>query len=136
MIFMARCVGETTCVGFNADKYPAEHGNCFSVENVTDGKGFKILNFIHENLAELMREGLTWPVRCQSLSDRHAVIHDERIPDSFYERWFCEVCCPVDLLPSPQLLRRERWIATGYLVVRDGYNRFDTRITPKIGKYR
>ena len=107
-------VTESTLLGGN---------NCFSV--VTDqGKHYRIVNFYLDSgfiqhpgskkgLETLLKEGLTWPIKIAVLSERIACINDPRIPDSEYRDEFCEVCCPQELLPMPQRLRKARRIASG-----------------------
>jgi hypothetical protein len=86
---------------------PWTRGNCFRVM-ADDGNVYRIVNFIYENLHELEKAGLNWPIGIRVLSGRVAVIHDRRIPANWYSSSFCEVCCPKDLLPLPQVLRHER----------------------------
>lgn len=103
---------EQTCVGVGGTP-PHEYGNCFTVL-CDDGKHRRVVNFVLENLeAGVEKHGLTWPIRIKALTDRVAVVHDERIPDNWYSKRFCEVCCPTNLLPLPQLLAHERQIAYG-----------------------
>lgn len=112
MDLFAKEITWVTCVGVITDSYPVPHGNCFSVIG-SDGKHYKIVNFAHENIVEAVRRGVEFPIRIKSLSDRIAIVHDERIPDDWYDYGFCEVCCPKDLLPVTQLVRHERQIARG-----------------------
>jgi hypothetical protein len=108
----AVCVRDCTLIC--PDRHiPHKSGNCFSV-GTSDGKKFKIVNFIYENLDHLITAGqLTWPVQIYCLSGNIAVIHDLRIPDGWYSPSFCEVCCPESLLPAPQVLRNRRSEARG-----------------------
>lgn len=102
-----------TLVGvYTAGGFPVAHGNCFNVL-CSDGKERAIVNVALENLEEAIKRGVTWPIKIKRLSDRHAVIHDERIPDNWYGSGFCEICCPKELLPVDQLLAHERQIARG-----------------------
>lgn len=98
---------------------PFRVGNCFSVLG-EDGRDYRILNFVYENLQELERHGLTWPLEIRPLSKYDAVLHDPRIPDSWYPKEFCEVCCPRELLPLPQRLEQERHILQGIREERGG----------------
>lgn len=91
---------------------PLRRGNCFSVY-AEDGRDYRILNFVYENLQELERHGLTWPVEIRPLSESEAVLHDPRIPDRWYATEFCEACCPPRLLPLLQRLVQERHILQG-----------------------
>ena len=111
---MATKITEHTLVGIPSKDFPIEGygGNCFSVK-AEDGSLFRIANFGLENLKEAERRGVKWPIEIKPLSDRIAVIHDSRIPDNWYSDSFCEICCPRDLLPLPQLLRYERQIDRG-----------------------
>lgn len=106
----------TTCqtlVGYTTNTFPMKSGNCFSVK-CSDGSGHRIVNFCIENLQELLnREILEYPIKIGVLREGIAVIHDERIPDEWYDKRFCEVCCPSDLLPVPQRLQHLRDIASG-----------------------
>lgn len=108
--------------------------NCFGVET-SDKKGYRIVNFYVEKLEELLKnKTVKWPVKIKTIGERTAVISDSRIPNDCYRTDFCETCCPRDLLPLPQQLRREREIARGDLVVGDG---FETRkITPSTRKLK
>ena len=101
-----------TLVGVGGNSYPLQHGNCFSLAT-TEAKDFRIVNFVLENFEELRRRGLNGPVRILEIGEHTAVINDERIPDYWYNEAFCEVCCPRDLLPLPQLLQHKRDIYRG-----------------------
>jgi hypothetical protein len=104
-------IGEQTLVGSFGD-FPRKHGNCFGLIT-EEGKNYRIVNFIVENLEEALERGLEWPIKIIPITERTAIIHDERIPHDWYmDRW-CEVCCPHDLLPIPQKLRQDREIKYG-----------------------
>lgn len=105
------CVTRVTLVGVHG-KFPYEHGNCFSVEAV-DGKDYRIVNFVHENLEGLKKYGIKAPWKIRPIGSGCAVIVDSRIPDVCYMDRFCEVCTPKSLLPYPQRLRIERAIDNG-----------------------
>jgi len=106
-----RIAGQTLVGSFG--EFPRKGGNCFSIEN-EDDKEYRILNFKIENLEELIRRGeLSWPIKCESLSEYSAVVNDGRIPDDWYMDHFCEVCTPLDLLPLPQRLKHLRDIQRG-----------------------
>lgn len=105
-------VVESTCLGVSGGSFPLSHGNCFSVRCV-DGSHCKIVNFVLENLEELERRGVAWPVKVLPIGPRTALVHDARIPDDWYRDRWCEVCCPRDLLPLPQLHRHLRQIERG-----------------------
>ena len=81
--------------------------NCFSVE-ADDGNRYRIVNFYLETLEALQKAGLTFPVSIRVLKGKLAVIHDPRIKDKWYAPEYCEVCCPVSLLPEPQQFSIER----------------------------
>ena len=101
-----------TLVG-SSGPFPRKFGNCFSVVDES-GKSYKILNFKIENIEELVRlKELSWPIKCEALSEHSAVINDGRIPDDWYQDHFCEVCTPLDLLPLPQRLQHLRDIQRG-----------------------
>ena len=99
---------------------PSQHGNCFSVK-CDDGKCYRILNFNLENHEALLEQGLTWPIECEALSGRSAVIMDGRIGERWYDDRYCEICCPSDLLPITQKQRHKREIARGARQEGDGY---------------
>jgi hypothetical protein len=93
-----------TLVGYFGD-FPREYGNCFSVE-ASDSKQYKIVNFNHENLEEVINNGIAdFPIKISVLSNSHAVIVDGRIPNEWYSNKFCEICTPDELLPAPQRIR-------------------------------
>jgi len=97
--------GSVTLVGYFGN-FPRKHGNCFSVK-ANDEKYYRILNFNHENLTELIkRETVSFPIKISVLKERFAVIVDGRIPNEWYSRTFCENCCPRDLLPAPQRINQ------------------------------
>ena len=103
----------TTLIGVDTNKYPVRHGNCFSVK-ADDGGHYRIVNFAHENVEELIRRGVNFPYRILPLSKEVAVIHDNRIPPEWYRDHFCSVCCPEELLPMPQKLTNIRLEECGY----------------------
>jgi len=108
IVLNAIAVTSVTLVGNIHTEYPLPSGNCFSVQ-VGNGKHYRIVNFNHENLEELIRrEVISFPIKIMVLSDRVAVIHDSRIDHDWYDTRFCEVCCPNSLLPLPQLLCWDR----------------------------
>ena len=95
--------------------------NCFGVRT-SDKEGYRIVNFYHETLEELLKnKTVTWPIKIKIIGGHTAVINDPRIPNDCYRTDFCETCCPFDLLPVQQQLRRERAIARGDIVVGDGF---------------
>jgi len=112
-------ISEHTLIGVGGDDFPLSSGNCFSVE-AEDRKYYRIINFVLENLEEAIKRGIDWPIEIKILRGRIAVIHDSRIPDSWYSTRFCEVCTPKDMLPLPQLLAHERQIARGERIEREG----------------
>jgi hypothetical protein len=115
---MATAIEEHTLVGVYGTP-PHARGNCFGVRG-DDGKHYKVVNFVYENLEALLAAGLTFPIQIRALSDRHAVVHDKRIPHGWYPSHFCEVCCPRVLLPLPQALRQEREVMQGVREERNG----------------
>jgi hypothetical protein len=106
-------IGSVTCVGFRdcEDGKPNERGNCFDLK--VDGIYRRVVNFNHENLEELMRQGLTLPLEVELLTPGAVVIMDPRIGERWYSTEFCEICCPKAHWPIPQLQRRTREIARG-----------------------
>jgi len=103
-----------TLVGFiyRDQTFPRSEGNCFSV-TTESGKSFRIVNFCVENLHELTINGISWPFKIKVLHGDTAVLHDERIPPSWYAKEFCENCCPQELLPLSQKLILELRKKTG-----------------------
>lgn len=110
---MAVSIGWEKTVGMlrTRPEEPTPRGNCFSV-NFDDGSYAKIVNFGVENLRKLIDKGLTQPVRCKKVGDV-AIIHDHRIGHRWYNDTYCELCCPKDLLPTPQVREQERDMAMG-----------------------
>jgi|GEM_PF-6565017 hypothetical protein len=103
-ILEATDIESTTLVGFN---------NCFSVQ-LSNGGCANIVNFYLETLEELLKEGVVvWPIKVSILGGKTGVINDARIPDDKYNDRFCEVCCPIDLLPVNQRLTKSRAIQCG-----------------------
>lgn len=92
--------------------------NCFSVEG-DDGHQYRIVNFYVECLQNLPIE---WPIEIKVLEGNVAVIHDDRIPNRFYNKTFCTTCCPKHLLPITQKLEREREISRGQRVEHENSN--------------
>ncbi len=104
-----------TCLGalFPKDEDGPCGVNCFSVKS-DDGKTYRIVNFYVENLNRLIdKKGLTWPVECKVLGPKTAIIHDPRIGERWYNKNYCEICCPKELLPCNQRDIHERDIMRG-----------------------
>lgn len=108
-----------TLVGVGDGPYPMKHGNCFSIKCGGD-KEYRVVNFNYENLVHLLKEKLIeWPITVlvfwegSAGESRTAMIHDHRIPDNYYQDFFCETCCPRDYLPIPQRLRIQRDLESG-----------------------
>ena len=110
--FEAKSFGAVTCMGHMSQPFPRDSGNCFDVVDA-DGKAWRIVNFVYENLVEALRRGVSddrwapgvaWPVACAPIGKNVAVITDPRIPTDWYQREWCEVCCPASVLPIPQRL--------------------------------
>lgn len=101
--------------------FPVKRGNCFSVKT-DEEKRYQIVNFNAENWEEMLRRGLELPVKILPISEHHAVIHDKRIPDDWYDSDYCEICCPQTLLPENQKLSYNRREARGEIrqIKRDG----------------
>lgn len=97
----------STLVAVDTRKYPVQHGNCCTVET-EGGERYRILNFYAENLREAVERGVSWPIRILALSGSHAVVHDCRIPRSWYRPDYCESCTPLELLPPQQALAYAR----------------------------
>jgi hypothetical protein len=109
---LATDVTRVTLVGFFGE-YPRERGNCFSV-SVDDERDYRIINFNHENLEKLIEDGVvSFPIKISKLEEGIAIIADERIPDEWYSKRFCETCTPENLLPIPQRLKHHLDIERG-----------------------
>jgi hypothetical protein len=103
-IKLATDITSVTLVGYFGE-FPRERGNCFSV-SVDDESDYRIINFNYENLKKLIEDSVvSFPLKISSLSSGIAIIADERIPDEWYSKRFCETCTPSDLLPVPQKLK-------------------------------
>jgi len=114
-------IGSQTLVGYmKSDGRPLDHGNCFSVTSET-GEHYKILNFNVENLNYLISIGISMPVDIHVMSDRHAVIHDARIPHEWYSKTFCTTCCPESMLPIAQRLANAREVLQGVRTYHEAY---------------
>lgn len=113
-----------TLVGVNTNNMPVSSGNCFSVKTKDDTgdeyEGYRIVNFVWENMeCLLLHKVVNWPIRIAILRGRIAIIHDDRIPDNWYQGEYCEVCCPDDLLPFPQIAAHKRQESRGERVVHE-----------------
>lgn len=120
-----------TLVGYSADKYPIDGGNCFSVLTDED-KEYRIVNFGHENWEEMINRGVDYPIKIIPISERQAIVHDSRIPHSWYSDRFCEVCTPLHLRPITQRLRTQRDIECGAEVHSEHCIRFDRNKRPDL----
>jgi len=107
----ATAIGGQRLVGVDMSSYPIKKGNCFDVKVGEEYVG--IVNFGAENLRELVKRGLTWPIKIKRLASNVGLIVDERIPDHWYQDRYCEVCTPEAFLNHFQLMRRERAVARG-----------------------
>ncbi len=121
-----KAVGSVTLIGVSG-KPPFPSGNCFNLIG-EDDKTYKIVNFNHENLEHLMKQGLTFPIQIKILSGIIAVLHDKRIGNRWYSKSFCEVCCPDRLLPITQQLSHERDIEAGIRKEGKSFVQHDFRI--------
>lgn len=128
--FEAVNIGSTTLIGTSGE-YPRERGNCFSVSDA-DGKDYRIVNFVYENLKHLITKGLTFPLQCEVLDKNIAVVNDHRIGDRWYQTRFCTVCCPDNLLTVPQQMQHRRHEALGSRKSNGGY----VMITPKQTQFK
>ena len=129
-ILYATSVAGHTLLGVSGS-FPLDYGNCFTV-HASDGETYKIVNFVLENLEKLSELGVGFPFKMRIIRGRVAVINDERIPDDWYQGKFCETCCPVDLLPITQQLRRERHIACGAIEEHNGFTTWNASKLPRI----
>jgi hypothetical protein len=103
-IKLATDITSVTLVGYFGE-FPRERGNCFSV-SVGGESYYRIINFNYENLGKLIEDEIvSFPLKISILSSGAAIIADERIPDAWYSKRFCETCTPSDLLPIPQKLK-------------------------------
>lgn len=99
-------ITRSTLVGVMSEDFPLKGGNCFSVA-ADDGKEYRILNFRLENLEELFRRGLEWPVPIV-VDEKWAYIHDERIGERWYQDRTCTTCAPRRLWSVTQQLSHDR----------------------------
>jgi hypothetical protein len=103
-IKLATDITTVTLVGYFGE-FPMERGNCFSV-SVDAERDYRIINFNYENLEKLIEDSVvSFPLKISKLSEGIAIIADERIPNEWYSKRFCETCTPSDLLPVPQKLK-------------------------------
>ncbi len=132
-ILLATEIGEQTCLGVLSirDGKPQSSGNCFSLEgkNKNGRWSLRIVNFYVENLRYVLTHGITWPIKVMRLSERVAIVHDERIPEEWYNQRYCETCCPEDFLPCSQVMARRRQEARGErtIIKGDGEVRFGVK---------
>lgn len=97
-------VESQTLVGFD---------NCFSI-STKEGNYYNVVNFYIESLEKLIKSGkVNWPIRVAVIGEKTCVINDHRIEEEHYLKRFCEVCCPMDLLPIHQRLEKSRRIMDG-----------------------
>lgn len=123
-------IGFVTCLGVMSSEYPILYGNCFSM--IADHKEYKIVNFIYENIEEAIKRGVSYPIKIGLLSDRLAVIHDERIPDDWYNDHFCEICCSTEFLPIQQILAHQRQEKRGERILIGRLVGYDHNKQPKL----
>jgi hypothetical protein len=99
------CINSSTLIAPDrSGGLPYKRGNCFSMQ--TDDGNFNIVNFVCENMEHIIKEKkVKLPIKLQAISERQAVVNDERIPREWYSESFCEVCCPESLLPLPQRMK-------------------------------
>jgi hypothetical protein len=117
----AVAVTSVTMVGVCTDKYPVKHGNCFSVMT-DDDEEYRIVNFSHENWCEMFnRDKITLPTTILPIDNKRAIIHDHRIPHSWYDDKWCTTCCPESLLPINQQLEFMRDDEAGRRVVHSNF---------------
>lgn len=115
-----KTITSITLKGVISKTYPVDHGNCFSVI-ASDDNEYRILNFNYENfrhLIDVLKIDIQ-TVKILPITKRYAVIHEESFPHEYYQKEFCEVCCPAGFLPFNQKLRRARKIASGELKLID-----------------
>jgi hypothetical protein len=129
-----------TLVGFYGD-FPRENGNCFSVSVEDEEKNYRIINFNHENLIKLIKDQVvSFPLKISKVGENVAIIADERIPNEWYSKRFCEQCTPTDLLPLPQRLKHfldiERGIREETIIEIEGkpMKLVSIRVEPKVIK--
>jgi hypothetical protein len=98
--------GSVTMVGYGGP-FPRPKGNCFGLHTKRCRKYFRIVNFGYENFRELFkRKILSWPVTIEVIEYNEerklgrAIIKDDRIPEEWYTKEWCTVCCPDNLIPK------------------------------------
>lgn len=127
---MSKEITLVTCVGVLTKNFPISSGNCFSVVAEND-KSYRIVNFVHENMEELFRRGFKAPFKIAVIGKNTAIVHDERIPDRWYQDRYCEVCCPSELLPVNQRMAHLRHIECGYRTEYETWVTFNPSRKPK-----
>lgn len=92
-----------TLVGFNfSAPYPQAGGNCFSVL-CEDGVRYRVCNMHVENLNHLRETGvISYPLEVQTIGDKHCIVVDPRVPESYLMKRMCTICTPRHLLPVEQ----------------------------------
>jgi hypothetical protein len=109
-----------TLVG-SSGKYPRQHGNCFSMD-VGEEKDCRIVNFLVENLEHLLKKKvITYPIELKLLSPRTAIIIDNRIPESYYQKDYCTICCPKEYWLQEQKDEWQQKIDNGEIIEKDGF---------------
>jgi hypothetical protein len=64
--------------------YPRPQGNYFTL-NVGSSRTYEIANMWYENLQYLIDDGtITFPIKMKILTDRWAIVYDDRVPRDFY----------------------------------------------------
>ena len=111
-VLKATHITHHTLVGVLGNTFPRKGGNCFGVA-LEDGRDVQIVNFILENLQELLKRGLKWPIKVELLTEHEGIVIDERIPDNWYNDAYCSVCTPFEFLNHCQKKKHERAIARG-----------------------
>ena len=95
-------IDDVTLVGYMPNSYPTDRGNCFSLiakgDNIENYESYRIDNFNYENLKELLRLGLTFPIKIEIIESKNringiAAICDSRIGKEWYSTKFCRSCC-------------------------------------------
>jgi hypothetical protein len=117
----------TTCslVGINTSEMPVGFGNYFSVL-CSDGKNREIANMWYENFQHILKENSlidednNFQVKIKILDERWALVHDIRFPHNYYSVDL-SYRTPHEYWSTSALLKRQRDIDSGELIVKDGH---------------
>lgn len=125
-----------SCVGICKDKMPVSYGNYFNIL-CSDGKTREVANMWYENFNHILTEQKLsdendfFEVGIKVLDDKWALIHDIRFPHNYYLEDLC-YRVPMKYWSYSALLKRQRDIDSGKLIVGEGGDRIIITDSPKI----